>query len=271
MEVCYMFNMREMFQLTGKTVAVTGPTGYLGPIFIEACAQMGADIAAIGRPQSEEKLSALCERIKTTYHVEAKHYAFDILNEESVEACAQSIKKDFGRIDGLINCAGVNCHGSVAEYTIEDYERLMTINICGTFNVSKHFGAIMCNDKKGSIVNVASFGGTIVTLPPRTMSGYCTSKAGVMHLTRALAGEFGEHNVRVNSISPGYLEHGMSNVKNFKILNDSSIFEDTLKHTPMHRVGSPSELAGAVIYLLSDASTFTTGIDIVVDGGFVIW
>ena len=202
-----MFNMREMFQLAGKTVAVTGPTGYLGPIFIEACAQMGADIAAIGRPQSEEKLSALCERIKTTYHVEAKHYTFDILNEESVEACAQSIKKDFGHIDGLINCAGVNCHGSVAEYTIEDYERLMTINICGTFNVSKHFGAIMCNDKKGSIVNVASFGGTIVTLPPRTMSGYCTSKAGVIHLTRTLAGEFGEHNVRVNSISPGYLEH----------------------------------------------------------------
>ena len=90
-------------------------------------------------------------------------------------------------------------------------------------------------------------------------------------MTRALAGEFGEHNVRVNSISPGYLERGMSNVKNFKVLTDPSIFEDSLKHTPMHRVGRSSELAGAVVYLLSDASTFTTGIDIVIDGGYTIW
>lgn len=157
------------------------------------------------------------------------------------------------------------------DYTGKDYERLMNINVAGTFLCCKYFGKYMVDQKQGSIVNIASFTGTIVNKPPFNMSGYCTSKAGLLHLTRSVASEYGEYNVRVNSVSPVFLEKGMSNVKNFIKLNDPRVFENSMNNTPMHRVGKPSELIGAVIYLLSAASTYTTGIDIVIDGGYHVW
>ena len=151
------------------------------------------------------------------------------------------------------------------------YARLMNINIVGTFLCCKYFGQYMVKQKQGSIVNIASFTGTIVNKPPFNMSGYCTSKGGVLHLTRSVASEYGEYNVRVNSVSSGFLEKGMSNVKNFIKLNDPRVFENSMNNTPMHRVGKPTELIGAALYLLSDASTYTTGIDIMIDGGYHVW
>lgn len=266
-----MFDIKKMFGLTGKVVAATGATGYLCQNFIEACVQSGADIAAMDMPGTEEKLKNLKERLEKEYDVTVRTYTLNIGSEEDIQMTATQIQADFGHIDGLINSAGINIHGRVEDYMIEDYERLMNINVCGTFAMCKHFGKIMCEQKSGSIVNIASFCGTIVNKPPRTMSGYCTSKAAVLHMTRAVAGEFGEANVRVNSVSPGYLEQGMNNVKNFMKLSDPSILKDSLDHTPMHRVASPAELVGAVIYYLSDASTFTTGTDTVIDGGFQLW
>ena len=91
------------------------------------------------------------------------------------------------------------------------------------------------------------------------------------YYTRSVASEYGEYNVRVNSVSPGFLEKGMSNVKNFIKLNDPRVFENSMNNTPMHRVGKPTELIGAVLYLLSDASTYTTGIDMIIDGGYHVW
>ena len=91
------------------------------------------------------------------------------------------------------------------------------------------------------------------------------------YYTRSVASEYGEYNVRVNSVSPGFLGKGMSNVKNFIKLNDPRVFENSMNNTPMHRVGKPTELIGAVLYLLSDASTYTTGIDIMIDGGYHVW
>lgn len=266
-----MVNVAELFSLKGKVVTATGATGYLCQNFIEACAQSGADIAAIDMKGTEEKLEALAERIHKDCGVQVKCYTADNSSEEDVKSVAEAIKADFGKVDGLINSAGINIHGKVEDYTAEDYNRLMQINVTGTFVMCKHFGAIMCQQKFGSIVNIASFGGTIINKPPRTMSGYCTSKAAVLHMTRAVAGEFGASNVRCNSVSPGFLEHGMSHVKNFVQLSDPSIQQDTLNNTPMHRVGAPHELSGAVVYLLSDASTFTTGIDIIIDGGYQVW
>ena len=138
----------------------------------------------------------------------------------------------------------------------------------------------MCGRKKGSIVNIASMSGFIGNYPPRTMAGYGISKAGVHQLTRCIAAEFGAYNVRVNSISPGFLEKGMSNVKNFMQLTDPGIAEHNLNATPMQLTGPEyygrfvaraEELVGAAVYLLSDASSFTTGIDILIDGGYMLW
>lgn len=266
-----MLNVAKLFSLEGKTIAATGATGYLCQNFLEACAQSKANLAAIDMPGTEKNLEALSQHLQSQYGVSVKTYTANIVDEDEVQKTAGIIQKDFGNIDGLINSAGINIHGKLSDYTEEDYTKLMKVNVSGTFVMCKHFGEIMCNQGHGSIVNIASFGGTIINKPPRTMSGYCTSKAAVLHLTRAVAAEYGAYNVRCNSVSPGFLEHGMSNVKNFVKLTDPAIQADTLKNTPMHRVGAPHELAGAVLYLLSDASSFTTGIDMIIDGGYQLW
>lgn len=266
-----MENVMDLFRLNQKVIVATGASGYLCSHFVEAIGQAGGNIAMVDIPANEEKLKELQARLQKEYGITVKYYLADNSKEEDIKRVSEQVFNDFKRIDGLINAAGVNQHGSIKDYTGKDYERLMNINVVGTFLCCKYFGKYMVNQKQGSIVNIASFTGTIVNKPPFNMSGYCTSKAGLLHLTRSVTSEYGEYNVRVNSVSPGFLEKGMSNVKNFIKLNDPRVFENSMNNTPMHRVGKPSELIGAVIYLLSDASTYTTGIDIVIDGGYHVW
>ena len=266
-----MVNILDLMRLDKKVIVATGATGYLCSHFVEAVAQIGGNLALIDIQANEDKLKILKEKLQDTYGVKVEYYTADNAKEEEIQAVSQQVKDDFGKIDGLINAAGINQHGSIQDYTGEDYARLMNINIVGTFLCCKHFGKYMIDQGSGSIVNIASFTGTIVNKPPFNMSGYCTSKGGVLHLTRSVASEYGEYNVRVNSVSPGFLERGMSNVKNFIKLKDPRVYENSMTNTPMHRVGKPSELAGAVIYLLSDASSYTTGIDMIIDGGYHVW
>lgn len=261
----------DSFKMNGKTVVVTGAVGNLGRHFSEALAQAGADLAVMDIPAAKESIEKFAGELAEKYGIKAVGYTLDIGSEADVRAKSDMVMKDFGHIDGLMNVAGINHHGAVADYTQDDLDRLMHINVNGTFACCKYFGGEMCKQGSGSIVNIASFSGTIVNFPPRTMSGYCISKAAVVHLTKSIAAEYGAHNVRVNSISPGFLEKGMSNVKNFVQLDDPGIAEHNLKNTPMHRVARADELCGAAIYLLSDASTFTTGIDMVIDGGYLVW
>ncbi|MGN1181439.1 MAG: SDR family NAD(P)-dependent oxidoreductase, partial [Faecalibacillus sp.] len=197
-----MKNVLELFQLKDKVIVATGATGYLCSHFVEAVAQAKGNLAIIDIRCNEEKLKKLQMYLKDTYEVKVKYYIADNSQEEDIEKVSQEVIKDFGKIDGLINAAGINQHGSIQDYTGEDYLRLMNINIVGTFLCCKYFGKYMVEQKSGSIVNIASFTGTIVNKPPFNMSGYCTSKGGVLHLTRSIASEYGEYNVRVNSISP---------------------------------------------------------------------
>ena len=266
-----MENVLDLFKLENKVIVATGASGYLCSHFIEAVAQVGGDIAMIDIKSNEDKLKELQTNLTHKYGVKVKYYLADIAFEQEIKEISEMIYCDFGKIDGLINAAGVNQHGSIQDYTGEDFACLMNINVVGTFLCCKYFGKYMVSQKKGSIVNIASFTGTIVNKPPFNMSGYCTSEGGVLHLTRSIASKYSESQVRVNSVSPGFLEKGMSHVKNFIRLDDSRVFENSMNNTPMHRVGKPSELVGAVIYLLSDASTYTTGIDIMIDGGYHIW
>ena len=266
-----MYNVMDTFSMKGKVVVVTGAAGNLGMHFAESFAQAGADLAVTDIPGTDARLADLAERLSKEYQVAAKPYIMDIADEKNVEDVCEAVVADFGHVDGLLNCAGVNHHGTVFSYSAEDMDRIMHINVVGTYSCIKYFGKKMCDQGSGSIVNIASQSGYISNYPPRTMLGYGVSKAGVHHLTRCAAAEMGEYNVRVNSISPGFLEKGMSNVKNFMQLTDPGIAEHNLSSTPMHRVARAEELCGAAIYLLSDASTFTTGIDIHINGGYTLW
>lgn len=266
-----MMNIAEAFGMKGKVVAVTGAVGNLGSHFVEGLAQTGASLAIMDIPGMEDKLSDLAGKMKETYGTDVRSYIIDIADESNAAAVSKQVVADFGKIDGLLNVAGINHHGTVFDYSAADLDRIMHINVVGTYSCCKHFGRFMCNQGAGSIVNVASMSGFISNYPPRTMAGYGISKAGVHHLTKCIAAEFGAYNVRVNSLSPGFLEKGMSNVRNFMQLDDPGIAEHNLSSTPMHRVARAEELVGAAVYFLSDASTFTTGIDILIDGGYMLW
>lgn len=266
-----MMNVMDAFKLNDKVIVVTGAVGNLGAHFVEGLAQAGAKLAITDIQCNAEKLEELADRLKSAYDVEIKGYVMDIADEEAVESVSKAVVADFGKVDGLLNVAGINHHGTVFDYSNADLDRVMHVNIVGTYVCCKHFGKYMCDQKSGAIVNVASMSGYIGNYPPRTMAAYGISKAGVHHATKCIAAEFGAYNVRVNSLSPGFLEKGMSNVKNFMQLDDPGIAEHNLSSTPMHRVARAEELVGAAIYLLSDASSFTTGIDILIDGGYMLW
>lgn len=130
----------------------------------------------------------------------------------------------------------------------------------------------MCRRGSGSIVNISSMSSFVVNMPPTEMPGYCISKAAVHQLTRAIAAEYAQSNVRVNSISPGFMQKGMSNIKNAsKVENPQEFMNGLWNSIPMHRSAQAEELVGAAVYLLSDASSYTTGIDILIDGGYTLW
>lgn len=257
----------ERFSMTGKVSLITGGAGGLGFRMIEGLAQAGSDviIADINGDGAEEAAKKL-----EMYGVRAKGYGMDITDESSIGRVKEMALKDFGRIDVLINCAAVNHHTSIEQCTIEDFEKIMNVNVAGTFAVIKGIGQIMKEKKSGSIINIASHSGTIVNTP-QLQAAYNTSKAAMIHLTRCVASEWAPYNVRCNSVSPGYMSQGMSNVKGRAAAPDPEAQRLIMEMSPMKRVAAPEELVGAVIYLASNASTFTNGIDIMVNGGFHIW
>lgn len=260
-------NMFERFSMKNKVTVITGGAGGLGFKMIEAFAQAGSDAAILdmnvqGARSAAEKLRAC--------GIHAEGYEVNITDEASIEAARAQVLRDFGTIDVLINCAAINHHTSIENCSIEDFQRILNVNVSGTFAVIKHFGQILKEKRYGSIVNIASHSGTIVNTP-QLQTAYNTSKAAVIHLTKCVASEWAPYNVRCNSVSPGYMSQGMSNVKGRALVPDPEAKRLMMDMSPMKRVAAPDELAGAVLYLASDAASFTTGIDIMVNGGFHIW
>lgn len=263
----------DKFSLKGKVIVTTGSTGYVCSSFLEAVAQAGADVAMTDIDQNRSKLEDLEQHLMSAYGINAKHYICNVTDEASLVKIRSEILNDFGHIDGLICCAGINYHGSIEDYSYEDFNKMLSVNVAGTFVTNKVFGVPMTEQKHGSIINMGSIAGEIVHHKPRLMSAYSTCKAAIHHLTRAIAAEWGEYNVRCNALEPAYLEKGMSYVCGRVKSSQSPEFEKMLlDEIPMHRKSTPlGDLAGAVVYLLSDASSYTTGINLRVDGGVVLW
>ena len=222
-------------------------------------------------PQGKAKLDENAAALMQEYGVTCKTYTVEIEKEEQVKAAADQIEKDFGKIDGLLNVAGINYYGTVDEYTEDDYQRLFAVNVAGTFACCKYFGRKMRDRKQGSIVNIASVSGTIANRAPGPVSAYCTTKAALIHMSRAIAAEFGADNVRVNTLSPGWMEVRMTYTGGNRSVDPEFNKSIMVDGTPMNRYAKADELVGGAIYLLSDASSFTTGIDLLIDGGFHCW
>jgi len=252
-------NLKDQMQLNDRLTVVTGGAMGIGYAVALGLAQLGSDIAIIDIVDAKEVVDAIeLEGRK------AKAYLCDVVDPIAVENTFVQILKDFGHIDCLFNNAGVFQRAAAEEMSFEEWRRVLSIDLDSVFYVAQAAAKIMMsNEKGGSIVNTGSMSGVIVNIP-QYQSAYNTAKAGVIHLTKSLAVEWAKFGIRVNCISPGYIH-------TLKV--DPSKLSDIERgfwfgNTPMSRMGKPEELAGAVAYLLCSAASFTTGANLVVDGGY---
>ncbi len=247
----------DKFLLTGKKAVVTGGSRGIGQSIAVAFAEAGADVALLDVGNSAESVEKVKKLGRDCFALTA-----DVGNEKEVNEAFAEVEKRFGTVDILFNNAGICICEPAEEMTYEDWRKVINVNLDAQFLVARAAGRIMIkNGKGGAIISTASMSGYIVNVPQPQVA-YNASKAAVIHLTKSLAVEWARFNIRVNSISPGYTATPMGSLvppersKNWFVV------------APMKRMCLPEELQGAVLYLASDASTYTTGCDIVIDGGY---
>ncbi|KID96541.1 L-xylulose reductase, partial [Metarhizium majus ARSEF 297] len=251
----------DLFSLKGKVVVVTGASGPRG-MGIEAargCAEMGADVA-ITYSSRKEGAEKNVEALTKEYGVKVKAYKLNVSNYDDVERCINDIIGDFGKIDGFIANAGATADAGVIEGTAAAWDKVIQIDLNGTAYCAKAVGTHFKKQGHGSFVITASMSGHIANFPQEQTS-YNVAKAGCIHMARSLANEWRDF-ARVNSISPGYIDTGLSD------FIDPKTQELWRSMIPLGRNGLAKELKGAYVYLISDASTYTTGADLVIDGGY---
>lgn len=247
------------FELNGQVAVVTGGGRGLGEAIALAIARSGANVAVVSRTRSQIEETA-CE-IKALGQ-SALAVVADVAKLEDVQLMVNKVAQRFGRIDVLVNAAGVNQRAPSLDVSPELWERILSINLRGTFFCCQAAATYMIQQNGGAIVNIASITSS-VGIP--SLAPYAASKAGVEALTRVLAAEWAPHGVRVNAVAPGYFRTEMT----------KSLFEDVdwvdrlLARIPLGRAGLPEDLAEAVVFLVSPAARYVTGQVVTVDGGFL--
>jgi NAD(P)-dependent dehydrogenase (short-subunit alcohol dehydrogenase family) len=252
-------NAVELFNLTGRKALVTGAGRGIGRVLAISLAQFGCDIAILEK--NVKDAHNVAEEIKKLGK-KAVAIKVDVTKKADVEKAFTASAKQLGRLDIVINNAGVCIHESAEDTPEEHYDFVVDTDMKGVFLCCQAAAALMKPQKKGSIINIASMSGSIANYPQK-QAHYNAAKAGVILLTKCLAVEWVDYGIRVNSISPGYTRTEMT-VK----LSAPEMIAQWESMIPMRRMADPQELAGAAIYLASDASSYTTGSDIVVDGGY---
>jgi gluconate 5-dehydrogenase len=249
-----------MFDLTGKVAVVTGASSGLGIRFALALASSGANLAIIAR--REEKLAVVKEQIEAV-GVQCLAVKADMLKNDDIKEAVKAIVKHYGRIDILVNNAGVATSGPSHQHGDEEWEKVIDTNLNSVFYMSREVGAVMIKQQYGKIINLGSIHSK-VAMPNMPLAAYSASKGGIWMLTKSLAAEWASHNITVNAIGPSYFPSEMTG----GVLSDPTFSEVIKKSCPMGRLGRPEELDGAIVYFASDASSFTTGQLLNIDGGW---
>ena len=249
----------EGFDLTGRAAIVVGGTSGIGRALVDGLVQAGADVAASSRRQAQVDATALAiER----HGRRTLRLASDVADRASLERLREAAVEAFGKIDILINCAGRTHRRPTLEVDDAEWQGILDTNLTGTFRACQVFGAHMLERGYGRIVNIASLASFVGLYE---VAAYAASKAGVAALTKALAVEWGSRGVLVNAIAPGVFRTPL----NQDLLDGTERGHEFKLRTPLARFGRVEELAGAAVFLASEASSFVNGEVLVVDGGFL--
>ncbi|MDR2538222.1 MAG: SDR family oxidoreductase [Bifidobacteriaceae bacterium] len=252
--------MTNLFDLTGKNAIVTGASSGLGVQFAKALARQGANVALVARRL--EKLEQTKAEVEK-FGVKAIAIKCDVLNNDEIRRAVEEVKTTFGRIDILVNNAGTATSAPTVEHSDEEWYRVINTNLNSVFIFAREVGKVMVEQKYGKIINIGSIHSK-VAMPGSPLVAYATSKGGVLMMTKALAAEWASQGITVNAIGPSYFESEMTDA----VLGVPEVRAIIEKLAPAGRVGKPGELDGALIYFASDASSFTTGQLLNVDGGW---
>lgn len=249
----------DLFSLKGKKGFITGAARGIGKCLAEAFTEMGASIAIvdIDIEEAEKTAGELADR----YSAHTTAIRCDVTDAEDVKRMMETFIKEYGTIDFAINNAGIVNTYPAEEISSKDFKKVVDINLNGVFLTAQAAARQMIKEgKAGSIVNTASMSAHIINTP-QTIANYCASKGGVLLLTKALAVEWAPYNIRVNCVSPGYMATEL-------VAEMKNMHEGWISKIPAGRLGVPEDLVGAYLYLLSDAARYTTGTDLIVDGGY---
>lgn len=254
--------MKNYFDLSGKVALVTGASSGLGVQFAKALAEQGADIAICAR--RVEKLEAVKSEIEAL-GVKCFAHKCDVLNVDEIREMVKAVEDHYGKIDILVNNAGVGDATGAADLSDETWRNVLGTNLDAVFYVAREVGKVMLKNGYGKIINIGSLHSEVV-MPPNTwpVPAYATAKGGVKMLTKALAVEWARKGITVNAIGPAYFGSEMTN----DILSTGGFEPVAQAYCPMGRAGKEGELNGAMLYFASDASSYTTGQILFIDGGW---
>jgi NAD(P)-dependent dehydrogenase (short-subunit alcohol dehydrogenase family) len=254
-------HIRDLFDLTGKTAIVTGGSRGIGVEMAEGLAEAGASLMLCAR--REEWLNETIEEFRAKgFRVEGK--VCDVSKETDVQAVVDETVKTFGKIDILINNAGISWGAMPEEMPLAQWQKVIDVNLTGCFLFAQAVGREMLKNNSGSIINIASIAGLSSSANGPFYAGYVASKAGLIGLTRELAASWGRRGIRVNAIAPGFFHSRLAD----KVID---IYERSIQeNNVIPRIGEEGELKGTAVFLASDASSYITGQTLIVDGGMTV-
>ncbi|MFW6181249.1 MAG: SDR family oxidoreductase [Spirochaetota bacterium] len=254
----------DRFKLEGYVSLVTGAGRGLGKYMAVGLAEAGSDIVI---PDIDFDLAKSSAEEIAALGVSTFPLHTNVTSPESVQSMLDRTLERFGKVDVLINNAGICKHVKVEDMSYPDWVAVIDCNLNGVFLVAQAVGRHMIQRRRGSIINISSMSGIIVN-SPQNQAAYNASKAGVIALTKSMACEWAQYNVRVNTIAPGYMRIGVAE----KIFQEGGpMVERWMSMTPMGRPGEPEELQGIALYLASEASSYATGDVFTKDGGYTAW